>query len=56
MIWLAIGTYLWAALVVAFVDASFLGPRRWWAWPAYLAWPLLPLAAILEIDGRRDGR
>lgn len=53
MIWLAIAIYLWAAFAVAFVDVSYLGaPKRWWMWPVYLAWPLLPLAAILEVTDR----
>ena len=54
MIWLAIGTYLWAAVVVAFADVSYLGaPRHWWGWLTYLAWPLvLPLVVLLEIDRR----
>ncbi len=52
----AIAVHLWAAFVVAFIDVSYLGARAWWAWPVYLVWPLLPLSAILEIDGRTDDR
>lgn len=50
---IVISVYLWAAFVVAFVDVSYLGaPKRWRMWSVYLAWPLLPIAAIIWLTDR----